>query len=271
MTFSTCVRTGVAAIALFVCGVALGADNSIVFSAAPTQSQEAMVKLYTPLLDYLTKATGAKFEIKPAATFIEYSNEMRAGTYTMVFDGPQFTGWRMERMGFVPVARLSGNISVVVAIPDNSKVKTISDLVGHKVCAFTSPNLLTLDFMGYFPNPAQQPMFIREQSFGNILDCVKTGRGDAAVLRDTVWAKQDHTGLHLLNQHFRSYPERTFSLAKGVDPALRKKIAAALLTPDALKAAAPILKMFHQDKIIVANPKDYEGLGKLLAQVWGFQ
>lgn len=260
-----------AALTLMVAGGVFAADDTIVFSSAPTQSPAVTVKLYTPLVNYLAKATGKKFVIKPASTFIEYDNAMRAGDYDMLFDGPQFTGWRMEHMGFVPVARLDGNITVVVALADNSKIRTIGDFIGHKVCAFASPNMLTLDFMSYFPNPAQQPMFVREQSFKDILACVKDGNGDAAVLRDTVWAKQDHTGLHLLNQPFHSYPERTFSVAKRIDGALRQKIEAALLTPEALKAAAPILKQFHRQKIVAVDAKVYSGLGRLLAPVWGFQ
>lgn len=260
-----------AAITLLFARFALAADDAIVFSAAPSQPPAVMVKLYTPLVDYLAKATGRKFVIKPATTFIEYSNDMRAGVYDLVFDGPQFTGWRMERMGFVPVARLDGEIAVVVAVADNSKLNTMGDLIGLNVCAFASPNLLTLDFLSYFPNPAQQPTLIREQGFNQILSCLKQGRGDAAVLRDNVWTKQDHTGLRLLNQRFREYPERTFSLGKRISPELRAKITAALLSPDGLKAAAPILKAFHRTKIIAADPKAYAGLGQLLTPVWGFQ
>ncbi len=260
-----------AAMALMVAGSAFAADDTIVFSSAPTQLPAVTVKLYTPLMNYLAKATGKKFVIKPASTFIEYDNAMRAGDYDMLFDGPQFTGWRMDHLGFVPIARLNGDIKAVVAVADNSKIRTIGDFVGHKVCAFASPNMLTLDFMSYFSNPARQPIFIREQSFKDILACVKDGKGEAAVLRDTVWAKQDHTGLHLLNQPFHGYPERTFSLGKRVDGALRQKITAALLAPEALKAAAPILKQFHRQAIVAVNARDYSGLGRLLAPVWGFQ
>ena len=260
-----------AAMALTVAGCVFAADDTIVFSSAPTQLPAVTVKLYTPLMNYLAKATGKKFVIKPASTFIEYGNAMRAGEYDMLFDGPQFTGWRMERMGFVPIARLNGNITEVVAVADNSKIGAIGDFVGHRVCAFASPNMLTLDFMSYFPNPAQQPIFVREQSFKSILACLKDGKGEAAVLRDTVWAKQDQTGLHLLNQQFHRYPERTFSVGKRIDGALRQKIESALLAPEALKAAAPIMKQFHRQKIVAVDAKVYSGLGRLLAPVWGFQ
>jgi len=76
-------------------------------------------------------------------------------TYDMVFDGPHYTAWRMERQGAVPVARLPGVISIVVAVREDSTIRHLDDLIGHNVCAFSSPNMLTMDFLNYFRNPAR--------------------------------------------------------------------------------------------------------------------
>lgn len=247
------------------------AKDTIVFSTAPTQTPEQTIKLYTPLLNYLSQVTGKQFVIKPAKNYLEYNNGTLQNAYDMVFDGPHYTAWRMERQGAVPVVRLPGVISIVVAVREDSAIRHLDDLIGHNVCAFSSPNMLTMDFLNYFRNPARQPTMLRVEGFKEINECLKSGRGDAAVLRDQVWAKQDQTGLRLIEQSFRSHPERTFSVGSGVEPEVRDKIAAAMVSDEGSKVAAPLLEVFKKEKFIAADPKTYEGLAELLAPVWGFQ
>ncbi len=258
-------------LALAFTSTTYAAKETIVFSTAPTDTPDATLKLYTPLTTFLTKATGVKFVIEPAENYVEYSNKLRAGAYDMLFDGPHFTGWRMERLGAVPLARLPGDISIVVVVREDSAVKSVGELIGARVCSFASPNMLTMDFLSYFPNPARQPILVREQGFKEVTECLRSGKGDAAVLRDKVWAKQDQSGLKVLPEKYRSYPERTFSVSKDIEPALREKIAAALLSEEGQQAAAPILAAFKKEKLIPADPKVYDGLGDLLSPVWGFQ
>lgn len=250
---------------------AASAKDEIIFSTAPTQTPEQTIKLYTPLLNYLSQVTGKQFVIKPAKNYLEYNNGTLQNTYDMVFDGPHYTGWRMERQGAVPVARLPGAITIVVAVREDSTIQRLDDLIGRNVCAFSSPNMLTMDFLNHFRNPVRQPTMLRVDGFKEINQCLKSGRGEAAVLRDQVWAKQDQTGLRLLQHSFRSHPERTFAVGGDIDPEVRAKIAAALISEEGTKVAAPLLEEFKKDKFIAADPKTYEGLGELLAPVWGFQ
>ncbi|WP_127478375.1 phosphate/phosphite/phosphonate ABC transporter substrate-binding protein [Sulfurivermis fontis] len=247
------------------------AKDEIVFSTAPTQTPEQTIKLYTPLINYLSQVTGKQFVIKPARNYLEYNNGTLQNAYDMVFDGPHYTAWRMERQGAIPIARLPGAISIVVAVREDSNIRQLDDLIGRNVCAFSSPNMLTMDFLNYFRNPARQPVLLRVEGFKEINECLKSGRGDAAVLRDQVWAKQDQTGLRLIAHAYRKHPERTFSVAADIEPELREKIAAALISEEGNKVAAPLLEVFKKEKFIPAYPADYEGLGELLAPVWGFQ
>jgi len=261
----------ITAILTVLCSFSAQAKDEIVFSTAPTDPPEVTKKLYTPLLNYLSSVTGKTFVIKPASSYIEYNNGTLKGEYDMTFDGPHYTAWRMERQGHVPVARLPGDISIVVILRADSTISSMDELVGKKVCAFSSPNMLTMDFLNFFPNPVRQPVLLREQGFGDIVKCLKEGKGEAAVLRDKVWEKQDQTGLKLLPQQFRSYPERTFSVSRDVEAEVIAKISAALVSEEGIKASAALLQQFKKDKFIPADAKAYEGVGALLAPIWGFQ
>ncbi len=169
------------ALLLLVVGVTAQAadDDTIVFATAPTHSKDETTKLYTPLMRYLSEVTGKKFVIEPAANFVEYSVRMRLDKYDMVFDGPHLTGWRVANMEHTPIVRFPGTIKIVVAAKKESGLSSMKDLEGGyaRVCAFSSPNMLTMAFLSHFPNPVRQPHLIRTQGFKGLLKCIKGNRG----------------------------------------------------------------------------------------------
>lgn len=253
-------------------GVQAADEETIVFSTAPTHTPEETAQLYRPLASFLTQVTGKKVVISPAKNFIEYSNQMRMGKYDLLFDGPHLVGWRMEQMGHIPFARLPGTIKIVIVAREESLVKTMQELEEgrNKVCAFASPNMLTMAFLSYYPHPARQPILVRTQGFKELEQCLRSDHGEVAVLRDKLWNKMDQTGLKLIAAPERGYPERTFSISNRLDGKLRKQIAEAMLSEEGQKVIQGVLQRFKKDKLIKANPADYEGLGNLLNSVWGF-
>ncbi|MEJ2345948.1 MAG: phosphate/phosphite/phosphonate ABC transporter substrate-binding protein [Gammaproteobacteria bacterium] len=253
--------------------VPAAAKDTIVFSTAPTQPPAQTRQQYQPLADYLSKVTGKKIVLEPARSFLEYTNAMRAGKYDLLFDGPQFVGWRMKHLGHHVLAKLPGSIVFVVVVRDDAGVAHVADLAGKQVCSFASPNLLTLGFLDLFPNPAQLPLMVRSPTFMGALQCVKSGHGVAAVMRQKFWDKrtpEQKKGLRLLYTSNTPYPHRAFSISDDVDAATRDKIKAALLSDAGTNAGAPILKRFRVKRFVAAPAKEYQGMGRLLKPVWGF-
>ena len=252
------------------------ANDEIIFATAPTHSVEETTKLYTPIVKFLTAKTGKKFKIDIPSNFIQYSKRMREGNYDMVFDGPHLVAWRMKRQGHIPIARLPGKIKIVIATRENTKLTKIEDLqYGVKICAFVPPNLLTMSMLSYFPSPAKQPELIRTQGFKNLLSCLKSGKGDAAVFRDKLWDKVQKTpaakGLKIIARPERGYPGRTFTTGPKIDLALRVKITDLLLSDEGRKVMTPLLNRFKKKNVIRANPEEYTGLSDLINTLWGFQ
>ncbi len=246
----------------------------LIFSTAPTASPQETIKLYQPLVDHLSRVIGHPIQIKPAANFIEYQIKMRLDEYDILFDGPHLVGWRMAKLGHVPLARFPGEIRIVVAANENNKrLRNLEDLAFNSahVCAFASPNMLTMAFLKYFPNPARQPFMLRTSGFKGLEECLLSGRGDVAVLRDKMWKQfEGNKELRLISVPQHSYPERTFSASSRVPAELRAKLAEALLSPDTQKMAEELLKRFKKDKFIVADAREYKDLGLLLTPIWGF-
>lgn len=262
-----------ACLASFGAGLAQAADEPIVFATPPTQTVEQTTKMYGPIVDFLSQVTGRAVMLATPDSFLAYTNNMRAGKYDLLFDGPHFVGWRIERLRHTALARLPGEIRFVVVVRDDAGIDKITDLAGKKVCAFASPNLLTLGFLDLFPNPARIPAMSNVKTAKAALQCVQHGEAQAAVFRDVFWNKRqpaERHGLHEIYHSKQPWPHRTFTIAKDADPALRAKIKAALLSDAGTRAARKVLARYRAKHFIPAKDEDYRGLGKLLTPVWGF-
>ncbi len=252
---------------------AYAVGDEIIFSTAPTHSAEETRRLYTPLVQYLSQVTGKTIILDEAHNFVEYQNKMRAGKYDFVFDGPHFVGWRMERLNHEPLARFPGIIRIVVIGDENSHITSLEDdmMINQRVCAFASPNMLTMAFLSHYPNPIRQPFMLRIQGFNNVIECVRSRRGTVAVLRDKLWERlENKDDLKLIAAPQRGYPERTFSISRDVDPEVRKAIAEALVSEEGQRVLKPVLDRFKKPGIIPAKASEYEGLGELLRPIWGY-
>lgn len=263
-------------ISLFLSHALYAATDEFIFVTAPTHSSQETTKLYTPIVDFLSKKTGKKFKLHIPHNFIQYSKQMQDGKYDMVFDGPHLSAWRVERLQHTPIIRFPGQIKIVIATQEKSKITKMKDLeYGAKVCAFVPPNMLTMAMLSHFPSPARQPSLVRVQGFKKMMQCIKKGKGDAAVLRDKLWGKAKKSGaskgLHIIAKPPQGYPERTFTVGPKINTELRTKITQLLLSKEGRKVSAPLLKRFKKKNFIIANQGEYIGLSNLINTVWGFQ
>lgn len=254
---------------------AMAKSNSdiIVFATAPTHSRHITEKAYTPLLDYLSRATGKQFRLSIPPKFNTYSDNIRQGTYDMVFDGPHYTSWRMVKQNYTPIVRFPGEIKIVVATKKESKFNSLDDLNKAYVCAFPPPNMLTMAFLSYFPNNRHQLTLMHNKGFKKLLDCIKQDRGDAVIFRDKLWNKldkEDKANLRLIAQPEAGYPERTFSVGPNISHELRQKITDALMSEEGIEASKEILTLFKKKKLVHAKSEEYTNLDRLLEGIWGF-
>lgn len=247
-------------------------EAPLIFGTAPTSSAEETKKAYAAMIEYLNKATGKKIVLQTAQNYIEYQVKLRQGVYDLMFDGPPFVAWRMARQDHEPLVRLPANISMIVIAREDAKLSSMDELAIHHVptCVVPSPNTLTLIFLSYFPHPARQPQLIPIEGFKNIEECVRGGRGQVAVFRDTYWKKMDQTGLKVLFEPGKGYPERTITAGPKVSDEVKQKIVEALTSEQGAIISKDVLSRFQRDKFVKANPADYTGLEEMLLPVWGF-
>jgi len=261
---------------LFVITAALvvpsAAYADLIFSSAPRDSKEKEEALYAPITALLTRAVGQKVTFKYGDNFLVYQSEMRKGTYDIVLDGPAFVGWRMAKLGHVPLVKFPGNlVFAVVTKKSNDKIKTLGDLTGRTICGFAPPNIATLSIIYEFDNPARQPLIIETDNFKQTYQWMASGKCVGAIIQPKIFAELDkdkQIGKVIFQS--KPVPNQAFSAGPRVTPEMRDKMIKALLSPEGAAATQPLRDIYKVPALLPATAEEYQGLGKFLRDVWGF-
>lgn len=243
-----------------------------VFSSAPRDSALKEEEIYKPLVQLLSKATGQKFVFRHGDNFLVYPTEMRKGTYDLVFDGPHFVGWRMAKLGHVPLVKFPGNLVFVVIVKkDNARINTLKDLAGRTLCSLPSPNLANVSVTYEFDNPARQPLTLEVKSFGDAYKGVVSGKCMGGIMQAKLYQELDKeakAGKVVFTS--QPLPNQAFSAGPRLTPVMREKITQALLSPEGAVATQKLREVFKIQNLLPAKVDEYQGHGKFLRDVWGF-
>ncbi len=258
---------------LFTAAGSASPPPELTLSAPPRGKVEAESKIYQPLAEYLSKATGRKIVYRHIDNWLSYQSEMQKGKIDIVFDGPHFVSWRMAAIQHVPVAKLPGKLAFVAVVKaDDKEINDVNDLAGHMICAFAPPNLATLTFLAEFENPARQPRIVNVESFGQAYKMLLAGKCRGAVLRDVVFKKLDGE-VKKARIVFQSSGISNQALTAGPNLSADEKarIAQALIAPESRNAIKVFLDSENKgNPLLPATQDEYRPHARLLKDVWGF-
>jgi ABC-type phosphate/phosphonate transport system substrate-binding protein len=249
-------------------------SGTLVFSAPPRESAAEGNATYGPIAQYLSQALGKPVVYKHSDNWLTYQTEMQKGGYDIVFDGPHFTGWRINRTQHTPLVKFPGeHLFVVVVKKDDTRVAELKQLVGRPVCGMASPNLGTLTLLNQFDNPARQPVVLNTNGWDNIYKGLISGRCIGAVLPISNLQKYDKAGSYTrVIYHGTAMPNQAFSAGLRVSPQDQVKIKQALLSSQADSATAQLRQIYAIDQALVpATKAEYVALGGMLKDIWGYQ
>jgi len=252
-------------------GVVLAEAPPLIFSTPPTQSPEITLKNYQPLVDYISQGINRKIILEPAESFQEYTKKMRAGRYDMVFDGPHFINWRMHNQQHVVVARQPGELHFAIIVKDDSRYSKLRDIWTLPVCSPSVPHLGTLTLLELYSNPIREPVIVPVQSFKKGLECLREGRGIAALVRDKYWFKKaDQSGLRVLYITKRKMPARGLTVNNRVSKKSQKIITQMLTSEKGRRFSEKAFSTIGGGKFVTAKAADFRNLDETLKMVWGF-
>ncbi len=252
------------------------AAERYIFTAPPRGTVEKEAKIYQPIADYLSKATGKRIIYEHPDNWLTYQSNMQKGKYDLVFDGPHFVSWRMTKLQHEPVAKLPGKLAFVIIVrKDNEKINSIKQLAGRTVCGLAPPNLATLSMYAQFDNPVRQPLVVEVKSFKQGFDQLVEGKKCvAAVMRDKFLNKMDkeRTKSKII-WNSKGVANQAFSVGGRFSGKDKEIIRQALLAPEATEKLRAFMDRFNKKKrkLLPASREEYDGLHVLLKDVWGFE
>lgn len=257
---------------------AVGAARAdLILTAPPRETAAAGNDLYGPLSAHLSTLLGTKVTYQHPGTWPQYTRDMRAGVYDIVFDGPHFTSWRMKHVKHEVLVRLPGQLVFhVVAKVDDDRIQSSDDLAGLPICGVAPPNLGTMALIRQFPNAARQPVLVPAKGgFKGVYKALESDRCRAAVLRTQFYDKglsdEQRAGLKIIATSAK-FPNQSISAGPNVTAEQKRKIVESLMG-DGVQAAKPIFERFARNasKFQAAEAQEFTGHNFLLEGViWGW-
>ena len=249
---------------LFLAGAATAATYTVTVEPnyPPAQAQE----VYKPLLDYLSKATGNTFILKPGANYHVYWRDMRAATpVDFAFEEAHFTDYRVNHQRFTPLVRVSDPTKYMLLADSESASDGTHGLIGRRIACMSAPSMGYLLLGEWYKNPIAQPEVLSTAaSWKDGVEMVFAAESEGAMVPGYI--AQTYPNLVSVATS-REFVGRAFSAAPTVPTVVRQAVTAALL-----KLRSPdILGELGATSFVNAAPADYAGSERLLRDVFGYQ
>lgn len=247
-------------------------QDALVFTAPPRESPEAGIEMYQPVADYLSHVIGKKVKYKHPGTWGVYRTEMLKGSYDIIFDGPHFNSYRMEKLSHNILVKIPERHEFVVIVrKDKTSFQNVQQMAGRGFCAHAPPNLGTLVLLSQFDNPSRQPVIISTNGWDNIYNGVISGKCAGGVLPMANLKKVDKANLAKVIFKTAAMPNQAFSAGPRVSMEDQTRIAHALASPDAAVPTEKLRAAYKVgDSFALASNQEYQGLAEYLRSEWGY-
>ncbi|MGE5241764.1 MAG: phosphate/phosphite/phosphonate ABC transporter substrate-binding protein [Bacteroidota bacterium] len=243
--------------------------ETLVFTAPPRETPEQAQEIYQPIADYLSKVIGKKIVYQYPGTWGAYRAEMLKGGFDLIFDGPHFNSYRMDKLHHNILVKIPERHEFAVIVRKEQKFSSLSQMAGYTFCAHAPPNLGTLVLLSQFDNPARQPVIINTNGWETIYESVVSGKCVGGVLPVASLKQYDHNGVTRMIYKTQELPNRAFSAGPRIPPQDQARIAAALTSPDAAAPTAKLRAAYRVgDGFTLANNQEYRGLAVYLRGEW---
>jgi len=260
---------------------ALGEEPTLQFGVVSFYNPRLMYLKYQPLVDYLSEATGKRWELAVSAAYDRTVAELCAGRLAAAYLGP-FTYLRAHELcGAEPVVRLQtggqGTYRSLILVREDSGITTLAGLRGRRV-AFgaplsTSSHLLPRVMLmraGLTPGIDVYCDYLWHHE--RAARAVLLGEDDACAVRDIVGEKFNHRGLRVIaaSEPITNFP---FVVAPVSDGAVGDRLLRALVTlPRADGSVAQRIAGWDEELASGFSPvtdSEYDGLRLIAREAFG--
>lgn len=246
-----------------------GTERTLVMSAAPWEEDSQLVReVLAPIAAHLARTTGTSIRLQHPGDWYGYQQALRDDDYDIVFDAAHLVAYRLREHAHELLAKVPGKLAFVFyAREDDAGVIELSDLEGRRVCGRRRPDEGTLRLLSLFEHPFRQPQLEAIADWTSIYYATASGRCRAGIAPLAVYRRISTPYTRVL--HMTAFgPRAAFTAGRRVSDGLKRRLAAALISSDALEATAPLRRRFAVETLVAAAPEEYKGLDELVARNW---
>lgn len=250
-----------------VTGPTLAADYTV--SVEPSYPAEQAHDVYQPLLEYLSKATGQRFVLHYPSNYHLLWRDIRTNKpVDFAFEEAQFTDFRAQRFGFVPLARtVEPSVYALIAQPEVAD-RGVDALIGHQIVSMPSPSMGYALLVELFRNPITQPEVLSTAaSWKDGVEMIFAGEADAAMV--PLYIAQLYPNLVEMHNS-RSLPGRAFSAANTVPEEVKSAVRDALLKLNDDESLYNVINEIGTTQFVPASADDYKGNQNMLRGFFGY-
>lgn len=239
------------------------------FAVEPSYTQEKALEVYQPLLNYLQRATGEKFTLVASRNYHTYWSEMRTQhNWSFVFDEAHFTDYRIQRFGYLPLAKTLENTSYALLSLEEMPGNNPQELVSRSITTMPAPSLAFALLLEIFPNPMQQPdIRTNPTSWKDATDIVFAGEADATMVPG--WLYLQYPNLIPLATT-REFPGTAVSAHPDVPAEVREKVREALLKLHEDQDLYNVISELGVSQFVSASASEYRGSEAMLKNFFGY-
>lgn len=233
----------------------------------PDQAQE----VYKPLIDYLSRTTGHRFQLVVSRNYHTYWRDLRNNSpVDFAFDDPHFVDFRIQRFGFVPVARNAQPTVYALLGQPELEGENVRALIGMPVACMPSPSLgFALLGEMYGNNPLAQPDIRSEAiSWRDGVEMVFAGEVQGAMVPG--YLAETYYNLPTLART-RPLPGKAFTASPKVPAEDVASVAKALETLHEDAELYDVLAELGVPRFEPATAAEYAGLEKILSGFYGYR
>ena len=255
----------------FMSRPASAASDELVLAVQPILDEEQTRKVFKPLCEYLTQATGRPCRLFTSPNFYAYWDTVRQSTaFNLVLDAAHFTDYRIQKLGYHVLAKIPDTVTYTLVTRDNDLMLDATELVGKRVATLGIPSIGAARLNGLFPNPSRQPVVVEvgaEKAMRLLLD----GKVSAAILPTPIVSQQMASGAGIsVVLTTDPIPHIALSASSSLNAITRNAMRDALLRAHTSEAGKKMLKQIGFERFDPASTNVYMGQGKILKEYWGY-
>jgi len=233
----------------------------------PLLPAQRTIEIYQPLADYLSAVSGQKVRLVTHANFLAHWQAMKRDEYDLVLDGPHFTAYRIEKMGYTVLAKLPGLLSHSLVTNTENMVLEPAELISRSIATTASPALGALYLNIIFPNPSRQPTIIETTDVEQAAELAEQGKVVAALIPTPLLSRYpDLVTVFTTEQVVSLGISASPKLGAELQNTLRKALLDAPNNPAGRKA----LEAMTAEELEPADNASFQDMERLLEGTWGY-